>query len=99
MDCTIYLAKTMALITAKLICVFVFAYAKNRFSHDAAQLCLFMISNEMYNTSPAPYSIFKIAQNESDDRTGPENIICTVMMYGGHFTAVTRHSVSCSEDK
>ena len=23
---------------AKLICVFVFAYAKNRFSHDAAQL-------------------------------------------------------------
>ena len=24
-------------VTAKLICVFVFAYAKNRFSHDAAQ--------------------------------------------------------------
>ena len=39
-DCTIYLAKTKALIsfaiTAKLICVFVFAYAKSRFSHDAA---------------------------------------------------------------
>ena len=37
---TIYLAKTKALIsfvvTAKLICVFVFAYAKSRFSHDAA---------------------------------------------------------------
>ena len=35
-------AKTKALIsfavTAKLICVFVFAYAKSRFSHDAAQL-------------------------------------------------------------
>ena len=36
------MAKTKALIsfavTAKLICVFVFAYAKNRFSHDAAQI-------------------------------------------------------------
>ena len=41
-DCTIYVAKTKALIsfavTAKLICVFVFAYAKSRFSHDAAHL-------------------------------------------------------------
>ena len=36
----IYVAKTKALIsfavTAKLICVFVFAYAKNRFSHNEA---------------------------------------------------------------
>ena len=35
-------AKTKALIsfavTAKLICVFVFAYAKNRFSHNEAQI-------------------------------------------------------------
>ena len=35
-------AKTKALIsfavTAKLICVFVFAYAKSRFSHDEAQM-------------------------------------------------------------
>ena len=41
-DCTIYVAKTKALIsfavTAKLICVFVFAYTKSRFSHDAARL-------------------------------------------------------------
>ena len=40
MDCTIYVAKTKALIsfavTAKLICVFVFAYAKSRFSYDEA---------------------------------------------------------------
>ena len=39
-DCTIRVAKTKALIsfvvTAKLICVFVFAYANIRFSHDAA---------------------------------------------------------------
>ena len=36
-------AKTKALIscavTAQLICAFVFAYAKSRFSHDAAYLC------------------------------------------------------------
>ena len=41
MDCTIRVAKTKALIsfavTAKLICVFVFAYAKIRFSHNEAQ--------------------------------------------------------------
>ena len=40
MDCTIRVVKTKALIsfavTAKLICVFVFAYAKSQFSHDAA---------------------------------------------------------------
>ena len=37
-----YVAKTKALIsfavTAKLICVFVFAYAKSWFSHDAAHI-------------------------------------------------------------
>ena len=46
MDCTIQVAKTKALIsfavTAKLICVFVFAYAKIRFSHDAAYISLVM---------------------------------------------------------
>ena len=46
MDCTIYVAKTKARIsfavTAKLICVFVFAYAKSRFSHDEDQMrCVF----------------------------------------------------------
>ena len=42
MNCSIYVAKTKALIscavTVQLICVFVFAYAKSRFSHDVAQL-------------------------------------------------------------
>ena len=41
-DCTIRVAKTKALIsfavTAKLICVFVFAYTKSRFSHKEAQI-------------------------------------------------------------
>ena len=40
--CTIRVAKTKVLIsfavTAKVICVFVFAYAKIRFSHDAAHM-------------------------------------------------------------
>ena len=39
-DCSINVVKTKALIsfavTVKLICVFVFAYAKSRFSHDVA---------------------------------------------------------------
>ena len=44
MYCTIHVAKTKALIslavTVKLICVFVFAYAKKkRFSHAEAHLC------------------------------------------------------------
>ena len=45
MDCTIRVAKTKALISfsvsAKLICVFVFAYAKSQFSHDQAQMGVF----------------------------------------------------------
>ena len=42
MDCAVRIAKTKALIsfavTAKLFSVFVFAYAKIRFSHDKAQI-------------------------------------------------------------
>ena len=42
MNYAIYVAETKALIsfpvTGKLICVFVFAFAKSRFSHDAAAL-------------------------------------------------------------
>ena len=41
-DCTVYVAKTKALISfavnAKLISAFVFAYAKSQFSHDAAHI-------------------------------------------------------------
>ena len=44
MYCTIYVGKTKVLIrcliTAQLICVFVWAYAKSRFSHDASQMSL-----------------------------------------------------------
>ena len=46
------IAKTKALIrfavTAKLICVFVFAYAKSWFSHDAAHLV--SVSSTSYDT-------------------------------------------------
>ena len=45
MDCTIHVAKTKALIsfalTTKLICVFIFAYAKSRFSHEEAHMAIF----------------------------------------------------------
>ena len=42
-DCTIRVAKTKAplisfAVTAKLICVFVFAYTKSRFSHKETQI-------------------------------------------------------------
>ena len=51
MNGTSYVAKTKALIsfanTAKLIYVFVFAYAKSRFSHDA----LFTLHLVIYTTS------------------------------------------------
>ena len=44
-DCTISIAKTKALIsfavTAKLICVFDFEYAKSRFSHNKAYIIFF----------------------------------------------------------
>ena len=38
-------------ITAKLICVFVFAYAKSRFSHDAAQLKLSWFNRSVHYNS------------------------------------------------
>ena len=48
-DCTIYVAKTKALIS---FCVFVFAYAKIRFSHIAAHIktCLHAFQTGMYLT-------------------------------------------------
>ena len=50
MDSTIRVAKTKALIsfavTAKLICVFVFAYAKRWFSHGTAQMKIKMTIKE-----------------------------------------------------
>ena len=52
-DRTIRVAKTKALISfavnAKLICVFVFAYANNRFSHDEAQLKMDTVQREHDN--------------------------------------------------
>ena len=53
-DCTISIVKTITLIswavTAQLICVFVIAYVKNRFSHDATNICsspgVFKCSND-----------------------------------------------------
>ena len=48
-DCTTCVAKTKALIsfavTAQLLCGFIFAYAKSRFSHDAAQIAFLKTAN------------------------------------------------------
>ena len=61
MDCTICVAKTKALIsfavTAKLICIFVFAYAKSRFSHNAAQFIMTIIGNleQFFSTVPLSF--------------------------------------------
>ena len=59
MNCTIRVAKTKALIsfavTAKLICVFVFAYAKSRFSHDAALVILLFLKDFPLNCG-APWT-------------------------------------------
>ena len=58
-----YVAKTKALIsfavTAKLICVFVFAYAKCWFSHDAAHMLFFQIN--LYLLSRILYGLAKMA--------------------------------------
>ena len=51
-DCTVYVAKTKALIicVVQLICVFVFAYAKSRFSHDGAHIFLFQTRKRYITT-------------------------------------------------
>ena len=50
-NCTIHVAKTKALIsfavTARLICAFVFAYAKIQFPHDVAHMCCFRIKKSL----------------------------------------------------
>ena len=57
MDCPICVAKTKALIslavTVKLICVFVFGYAKSWFSHDWAYI-LFMLIRILKNHTLYP---------------------------------------------
>ena len=76
MDCTVRIAKTKALIsfavTAKLICVFVFAYAKSRFSHDAAhtvacrpcnfQICTYQHLVIFKPSLPTPGNLVKMFQ-------------------------------------
>ena len=41
----------------QLICVFVFAYAKSRFSHDAAHFMLFHIQDKASNSNNPIYPI------------------------------------------
>ena len=60
-DCTIYVSKTMALITPQLISFFVFAYDKSGFSHDKVQIMLlFVCERSLFkhekDHSGSPYS-------------------------------------------
>ena len=54
MNCAIRVAKTKTLIsfavTAKLICIFVFAYADCWFSHEAAHLVALEFKRDIYNS-------------------------------------------------
>ena len=54
----IYVVKTKALIscmvTAQLICVFVFEYAKSRLSHDAVQIAVTFIKINIIQTNNFP---------------------------------------------
>ena len=63
-DCTIYVAKTKALIScaATVQLIFVFTYAKSRFSHDMAHICdekdtNFIICHYSAQTSNFPYMV------------------------------------------
>ena len=53
--CPINVAKTKALIrcavTAQLICAFVFAYAKDRFSHDAAHIFMLHLTCFLFSST------------------------------------------------
>ena len=54
----IVIAKTKALIsfavTAKLICIFVFAYEKSQFSHDAAHFAFFFMKTMLWVLKESP---------------------------------------------
>ena len=78
-NCTIYVAKTKALIscavTAQLISVFVFADAKNRFSHDAVHIC-FIIDQIIFpeppkksSTLPDLYRLLHTMEEDGDLNT------------------------------
>ena len=81
-DCTIGVAKTKALIsfavTTKLICVFVFAYAKIRFSHVAAHLVLNHLCHQNSSINKLQiYSLIPIVLPLSDS----ENDMIIISLY------------------
>ena len=70
-DCTISVAKTKALIsfaaTAKLICVFVFAYAECWFSHAAAKISFLLLFS----------LVWTVMVGCSSDRSGTQTVLAT----------------------
>ena len=74
--CTTYVVKTKALIsfevTVKLICVFVFAYAKSRFSHDTALFFSVQSSITNYKLLLKPLSGTQANQTDLDENMCPD---------------------------
>ena len=59
-------------VTAKLICVFVFAYAKSRFSHDEAQMFLCDVPHNFPNfRTPLRFVVVSGGTAQKTDRTDP----------------------------
>ena len=100
MDCTIREAKTKALIrisfavTAKLICVFVFAYAKSRFSQNEAHFRASKLSASKTKTR------FKPRQSMAVKRL-PRSPVCHIgvngIKPGSYFTRTDKHAALYSK--
>ena len=83
MDCTIRVAKTKALIsfavTAKLICVYVFANAKGLFSHNEAHLSLHVFNITIYSSENKNPESPKL--KEFNDITTERCVRCLLQLY------------------
>ena len=88
MECTIRVAKTKALIsfavTAKLICVFVFAYAIVRFSHNEAHKTFFRLQLEYAAPIWHPYHKTQSTSGEgAEEPAGDGEIQVALAIYAG----------------
>ena len=105
-DCTICVAKTKALIsfavTAKLIYAFVFAYAEFRFSHDAAQICVFRFTFLFCKPPTYHYTGYqettKTTGNNQPDREQPKQIKSMLDWYSYTCQRTTFHGSFGSVD-
>ena len=86
-----HVAKTKALIscavTAQLICVFVFAYAKSPFSHDATHLIAKVLKLCIKQVN-------RVAHNKGADHSGGKfSLICTFVVHICNKSHIHMHMV------